>query len=689
MALNSDRDGFLIADQQQTSDLAQTLRRIERNTDAILQTMQRTRALDRARITNPNSQRSGAPAQRSDADRTSVPVPGGGGQRARDSNGRFMRDPAAEVAGEVRQLTRQQAQQLNEERREEESRRNREGTDQQRDARGRFGAGGGSEGGRSSGSSKDEEKKGFFGRMKEFFKERSGNGMDDAKKVDPVVESATEVMGMVGSAFGGLKTTYELGKAVTGRGFGDNKGSREGATPWHKRVLQQLGLMRREGRDFHRAELRALGEQQGNSGGGGGSGIIGTVLKYLFSPLGAAIVAAIVAAWVSIGDRIVGAWNGAIEKISALFEPIAKWFSDKFGIVTNTAQALGNKVNEAVKDATGVDVKEGINKAKTGISDAKDWAAGKLASFVGGKNTDRDFKRADGAIEQRRGGTISWRNNNPGNMKFGYKGSADTLDPDPKKRPTRSKEKALADARRQYGNEIIDLDQFGNAIFSTPEAGRAGQAKLLKTLHKGRTIEEMLPHYAINDYSGKADHAAYAKGIHQAAAAKGLDLRGKKIGDLTEAEMSVLQDGMKKMEGYKEGKTTIIPAASPSVAGTPAAGAPPAAVLGAPPTQTAPGWANVLNTPSGTKEAVPPYSAPALPSITPVPASTLAAPPRTPSVKIAAQSPPPPAPRIETTVPMSSKGPLEVTVRNPEKPAGQDLKDRRLAHIATGGMSGT
>jgi hypothetical protein len=68
----------------------------------------------------------------------------------------------------------------------------------------------------------------------------------------------------------------------------------------------------------------------------------------------------------------------------------------------------------------------------------------------------------------------------------------------------------------------FDLDQWGNAIFATEEAGRAAKAKPLTRKHGGKTIEEMLPNYAISDYSGIANTRAYAESIHKLAASRGI-----------------------------------------------------------------------------------------------------------------------------------------------------------------------
>lgn len=154
------------------------------------------------------------------------------------------------------------------------------------------------------------------------------------------------------------------------------------------------------------------------------------------------------------------------------------------------------------------------------------------------------------------GGTVSWRNNNPGNLKFEHAGSADKT-----VRSKRTRAQALAAARARYAG-VVDLDQWGNAIFASEEQGRAAQAQLLRGSHGGKTVESMLPKYAMDDYTGKANHAAYAARIHKMAESKGLNLRGKRIGDMTQEEMGVLMDGMKKVEGYRAGTvtTTGIPA---------------------------------------------------------------------------------------------------------------------------------
>ncbi|ABO60615.1 transglycosylase SLT domain-containing protein (plasmid) [Burkholderia vietnamiensis] len=77
--------------------------------------------------------------------------------------------------------------------------------------------------------------------------------------------------------------------------------------------------------------------------------------------------------------------------------------------------------------------------------------------------------------------------------------------------------------------------------------------------------------------------------------------------------------------------------------------------------------------------------------VVPPPVVTAAAPPSPPRVSIAAASVPapsnvPPAAQASIPVPMNSAGPMEVHVSN-DQPVGQDLRDRRLSMIATGGIA--
>ena len=178
----------------------------------------------------------------------------------------------------------------------------------------------------------------------------------------------------------------------------------------------------------------------------------------------------------------------------------------------------------------------------------------KITELIKTEGKTRVYLMEDGSVETREGGTVSWRNNNPGNLKFEYAGSADKT-----VTSKRTPEAALAAAQDRYAG-VVALDQWGNAVFETETAGRAAKAQLLSNTHGERTIPEMLGRYAKDDYTGKADTAAYAQSVYAEGDRQGVDLRGKKIKDLSPKEFDALLDGMKKVEGFQEGTVSRTPA---------------------------------------------------------------------------------------------------------------------------------
>ena len=359
----------------------------------------------------------------------------------------------------------------------------------------------------------------------------------------------------------------------------------------------------------------------------------------------------IVANWPLVTDKAKALWESAKATAHAGAEKVAE---------------VGNKANDAIKNTTGIDVKKTAQETAAKVSDSA-VSAGNKAVEVGGKAADaakagavaagsfvaenapklvpntvkrlvesvgtkRVYETADGQTETRTGGSVSWRNNNPGNLKFENSESADTT-----VKSRRTKAQALAAAQARYDG-VVDLDQWGNAIFATEDKGRAAKSALLKGAHGGKTIEEMLPKYAVSDYSGKANHAAYAAGIYKTGDAQGVDLRGKKIEDLKPAEMNALLDGMKRVEGYKVGGVATVGFGTSSGQRVPSA--------------TVTAGATPVLAQLGVLSSVP----------TKLPAM--------PEINI-------PAPSTE------KERPLMVSIR---QPIGQDVGDRGIAHIVSGGM---
>jgi hypothetical protein len=205
-------------------------------------------------------------------------------------------------------------------------------------------------------------------------------------------------------------------------------------TRWYKRLFGELRLFRKEQSTFNRAEQRTLNEIDTNienTGGGnagnqsflggllggitpfimtaltriGGSMVTGAtaLLGTIFGPIGLAIGGLATAAWglftedgrkffANVADKIYlgweatsdylkGKWDEGVKAFADLWEPIAKFFGDKFGIVSEAAKSAVNtvadtadKANEFVKDKTGVDVKEGIQSAAGAVKTAYEKA---------------------------------------------------------------------------------------------------------------------------------------------------------------------------------------------------------------------------------------------------------------------------------------------------------------------------
>lgn len=171
----------------------------------------------------------------------------------------------------------------------------------------------------------------------------------------------------------------------------------------------------------------------------------------------------------------------------------------------------------------------------------------------------RTLEMDDGSVVKREGGSVSWRNNNPGNLKFAYAGSADrTVD------AVRTKEQALVDAQRRYQG-VVALDQWGNAVFESYEAGRAAKIQLLERKYGEKTVEELLRSYSTPDYSGKTNHRSQADHIFREGDRQGFNLRAKTIGAMNTDEIAALADGIKGFEGWRAGETRVIQAASRQV----------------------------------------------------------------------------------------------------------------------------
>lgn len=188
----------------------------------------------------------------------------------------------------------------------------------------------------------------------------------------------------------------------------------------------------------------------------------------------------------------------------------------------------------------------------------------RIVRLVESEGKTRTLELEDGRVIERSNGSVSWRNNNPGNLKFEFDGSADKT-----VHTTRTKDDALAAAQGRYRG-IVGLDQWGNAVFESYEAGRDAKIQLLTRRHGEKDVESMLRGYSVADYSGQTNYAAQAAFIYSEGDRQDVDLRSKRIGTMSRGELEALADGIRGFEGWFEGKTRQVstaqaqPSAAPS-----------------------------------------------------------------------------------------------------------------------------
>jgi hypothetical protein len=78
--------------------------------------------------------------------------------------------------------------------------------------------------------------------------------------------------------------------------------------------------------------------------------------------------------WKEIGDKITATWDAGVQKFGDGWDAITGFFKDKFDIARNAANVVkdlvvqaGNVANEVVKEKTGVDVKATVTNAATAV----------------------------------------------------------------------------------------------------------------------------------------------------------------------------------------------------------------------------------------------------------------------------------------------------------------------------------
>ena len=139
-----------------------------------------------------------------------------------------------------------------------------------------------------------------------------------------------------------------------------------------------------------------------------------------------------------------------------------------------------------------------------------------------------DVKMSDGFYYRRMGGTLSWRYNNPGNIKYGQF------------------------SRMQ---KSIGKGWGGHAVFPTYEIGRRAKQQLLFTpirRYYNLSIREALTYYApVNDRRSSNRPDIYARYIVRHV--PGVTL-GTKLRNMNQTQQLAMLNAMERFEGYKTGK---------------------------------------------------------------------------------------------------------------------------------------
>jgi hypothetical protein len=116
----------------------------------------------------------------------------------------------------------------------------------------------------------------------------------------------------------------------------------------------------------------------------------------------------------------------------------------------------------------------------------------------------------------------------------------------------------LSYAQNKYKG-VIDLDQWGNLVFESYEAGRAAQRQLIEKNYANHTVEDLVKKYSKADYSGPTHHDNQINTINAAATKAGQELKDKKVKDMTPDEIEALLDGITAAELWKPGAVEQTP----------------------------------------------------------------------------------------------------------------------------------
>jgi hypothetical protein len=519
-----------------------------------------------------------------------------------------------------------------------------------------------------------------------------------------------------------LKAIHEVAQPLA-RGFRFFAGG-DKETRWYRRLFGELRLFRKEQTVFNRAEQRVLREIDENTENAGGSsggarsggffgGLLGgisskilpmlaTALSFIFGPVGLALAGAATAAWglftedgrkffANVADKLYmgwyqtteylkGKWDAGVKAFNDLWAPIGKFFADKFGIVSESAKAVvdkvadtANKANDFVKDQTGVDVKEKAKAAsatvKTAYQKTVEAASRNViepaADFVksGAASAKAVPKRLQARWQEAKqflGEAAVKAGVDPGilakiaNFESGFNAEA---------RPVRKRDGKVLSSAHGYGQfldatwtEMVNKHggKYGVANagqLSATEAGKlrsdkALQASLLaeftrENLEKGRALggaNDDANVYALHNL-GEGDGAKFLQALKQKPKARVSDILSQKV---IAGNQSLYGNGNISLERAYQNMAAAM--------------------------RRGETFAKEIRMPTVETAQVQSVSAPS-PSL-----------PAMPKPPVIAEAP-------KVMMPLTGESRKSISINIDRDDIGQDISDRRLAHIVTGGLS--
>ena len=337
MAMQADKDGFLVGSPIGGDDSGRLLGAIKGDTGKILAAMRQS-----ARGGGGPARPAATPAPRSSgagrvavaaaasaARAATLALPAAGTRaatptaRARDAAGRFVagsRESAgpsgavtAQSLSQVAEASAAMARTAEQQRRQDKA----DQVDRKRGADGRFGSEGGSRGG--------------IGDRLASIGDGAGAAIGGTEGIDPLLGAIGEVRGLAETA---KNVATPVGRALGGLfGRGGDKANSEAS--WLKRMWRELRGMRKD---------RDRGVKGAIAGGGDGGGILGMVMSIITGPVGALIAAGVagIAAWftgggiykwfqsLDLGGKFAQAWDGAAAYVGEKWSTTVKWISDTF-----------------------------------------------------------------------------------------------------------------------------------------------------------------------------------------------------------------------------------------------------------------------------------------------------------------------------------------------------------------------